>query len=118
MKDDLSLTTDIDEVADGLPHVDADTLVAENQYLKELLVTKLNLIEEQAKITRDQLMEEILVMKRRLTTLEGTSDQGQTAPAMPPRESSPTSTPSPVPHRELSFCLQDYDGLQYPGIHR
>ena len=118
MKADFSLAFDFDEVVDGLPCLDADTLVAENKHLKELLVTKLNLIEEQAKITRDQLMEEILVMKRRLTTMEGTSDQGQTAPAMPPRESSPTSTPSPVPPRELSFCLQDYDGLQYPGIHR
>ena len=115
MKADFSLAFDFDEVVDGLPCLDADTLVAENKHLKELLVTKLNLIEEQAKITRDQLMEEILVMKRRL---EGTSDQGQTAPALPPRESSPTSTPSPVPPRELSFCLQDYDGLQYPGIHR
>ena len=80
MKDDFDLDFDFDHMHDSLSRVDTTALMAENDHLKEMLITQLDLIRQQAQRSKRQFMEEFLVLKNRIARLEDMTLKRQEEP--------------------------------------
>jgi hypothetical protein len=102
---------DFDHMHASLSHVDTTALMAENVHLKEMLVTQLDLIQQQVKMSERQVLKEFLVLKNRNNRLEDMALKRQKEPTGVGRfELEPTKGPTepaeeipiiPTPSQEL-----------------
>jgi hypothetical protein len=102
MKADFNLDFDFDHMHDSLSRVDTTALMTENDHLQEMLVTQLDLIQQQAKRSEKQFLEEFLVLKNRISRLEDIALRRQKEPT----EEIPTiPTPPQELQRQQKFWL-------------
>ena len=76
-----------------------------NYFSGPVLVTKLDLIQQQATMNKRQSLEEFIVLKNRIKRLEDIALKQQNGPTEPAAETSSTTTPSQEPQRQQRFWL-------------
>jgi hypothetical protein len=112
-------TRDFDHMYASLSRMDPTDLMSETVHLKEMLVTQLDLIQQQVNMSERQFLEEFLVLKNRIKRLEDMALKQQkvptgvnrfgleptNGPTEPAEESPSIPTPSQELQRHQRFWL-------------
>jgi hypothetical protein len=112
-------TRDFEHMYASLSCVDTTALMAENVHLKEMLVTQLDLIQQQVNMSERQFLEEFLVLNNRIKKLEDMALKQQkeltgvsgfeldptNGPTEPAEEVPSTPTPSQELQKQQRFWL-------------
>jgi hypothetical protein len=107
-----------DHVYANMPRGSTTTLWDEDVHLKEMLVTQLDLLQQQAAMDKKQIREELFEMKNRIKWLEDRAMEQQVGPTEPVKETLSTPTSSQRHQRVfLQPLQQDPNNIMIPSLH-